>query len=375
MIIFRCDGKCGRTSDSDLPADWRKVYSIGRKEYIGSSVFEAMRNEEYFCPECWARAHTDKRPQDKLATALPVPSKSYQERVSVWFVNCFGLGHAGFVKERAHRFLEEAMELVQACGASREDGHKLVDYVWGRPVGEKKQEVGGTMVTLAILCSIHGIDMLDAGEVELTRAWKDIEKIRAKQAAKRSDSALPGYADEPSVREGHIDGAARDEKGRFTADDVDAIKEILRPALKDDHSSAEFPKAQPHTIGELNKGKPDPKPKGDWRLVLAQEIRSACDQYSPAMTARVGLLQLATNLEMTANNPLTKFEQPLAKDLDTPSFRIPADATPAMVIGAALLAVVDQMRLSAHDNGNRDMQTLSTVMAGKVTDFIKKYLQ
>ena len=93
--------------------------------------------------------------------------------------------------ERTHRFLEEALELAQANGCSREDAWALVDYVYDRPVGTPGLEVGGVMVTLAALCSAGMIDMDEAGDRELKRNWERIDTIRAKQAAKPPGSALP----------------------------------------------------------------------------------------------------------------------------------------------------------------------------------------
>lgn len=98
---------------------------------------------------------------------------------------------AGDPVERNHRFVEEALELAQACGCSASEAHQLVDYVYGRPVGEKAQEVGGVMVTLAALCLAQGLDMHEAGEIELARIWTKVEAIRAKQAAKPKHSPLP----------------------------------------------------------------------------------------------------------------------------------------------------------------------------------------
>jgi len=83
--------------------------------------------------------------------------------------------------ERNHRFLEEALELVQACGCTRYDAHALVDYVFGRPVGEKFQEV---MVTLTALCNAHRISIVKAALAELRRIWTKVEQIRAKQKTK-----------------------------------------------------------------------------------------------------------------------------------------------------------------------------------------------
>jgi len=104
---------------------------------------------------------------------------------------CFGATIAADKVERNHRFLEEALELVQACGCSQADARQLVDYVYGRPQGDINQEVGGVMVTLAALCLANGLDMHEGGEKELARVWNKIEQIRAKQAAKPKGSALP----------------------------------------------------------------------------------------------------------------------------------------------------------------------------------------
>lgn len=120
-------------------------------------------------------------------------AETFQARVRPWMLECFGAEIAADREERNHRFLEEALELVQACGCTRSEAHQLVDYVFGRPVGEKGQEAGGVMVTLAALCLAQGLDMHEAGEAELARVWTKIEQIRAKQAAKPKHSPLPEH--------------------------------------------------------------------------------------------------------------------------------------------------------------------------------------
>lgn len=105
-------------------------------------------------------------------------------------MECFGSMIAGDKEERNHRFLEEALELVQSCDCTRQEAHQLVDYVYGRPVGEKTQEVGGVMVTLAALCLAQELNMHEAGETELNRIWTKVEQIRAKQATKPKHSPL-----------------------------------------------------------------------------------------------------------------------------------------------------------------------------------------
>jgi hypothetical protein len=116
---------------------------------------------------------------------------SFQERVESWLKACFPIAVWSNRAERTHRFLEEALELAQANGCSREDALTLVDYVYGRPIGTPDLEVGGVMVTLAALCSASQINMDEAGDGELKRNWKRIETIRAKQAAKPRGSPLP----------------------------------------------------------------------------------------------------------------------------------------------------------------------------------------
>ena len=117
--------------------------------------------------------------------------EKFQYRVKPWMDKCFGHVISKDTVERNHRFLEEALELVQACECTADEAHQLVDYVFGRPAGDKPQEVGGVMVTLAALCLSQDMDMHEAGEKELERIWTKIERIRAKQAAKPKHSPLP----------------------------------------------------------------------------------------------------------------------------------------------------------------------------------------
>ena len=95
-----------------------------------------------------------------------------------------------------HLIAPSHADVIQACGATRSEAHQLVDYVFNRPVGDKPQEVGGVMVTLAALCLAHQMDMHKAGEIELARIWTKVEQIRAKQATKPKHSPLPGPCEE-----------------------------------------------------------------------------------------------------------------------------------------------------------------------------------
>jgi len=115
----------------------------------------------------------------------------YQNAVGKWMLACFSDEITSDILERNHRFLEEALELVQSLECTKSEAHQLVDYVFNRPVGEPKQELGGVMVTLAALSNTWGMQMELEGLEELKRIWKRIPEIRAKQAAKPKYSPLP----------------------------------------------------------------------------------------------------------------------------------------------------------------------------------------
>lgn len=123
-------------------------------------------------------------------------AQQFQARVGQWLMECFGQDIAHDGMERNHRFLEEALELVQSLGCTQSEAHQLVDYVFGREVGEPVQELGGVMVTLAALCFAHGMDMEAGAEKELSRICDPAitAKIKAKQAAKPRHSPLPQSA-------------------------------------------------------------------------------------------------------------------------------------------------------------------------------------
>ena len=126
--------------------------------------------------------------------------ESFQQRAVAWVQECFGLELATDPAERNHRFLEESLELAQACGCSKEEVLQIVDYVFSRPVSDDKaSEVGGVMNTLAALNGAHGLDMDEVAERELEKCHGKTEKIRAKREGKPTFSseyqALPLTSD------------------------------------------------------------------------------------------------------------------------------------------------------------------------------------
>jgi len=119
---------------------------------------------------------------------------AFQAQVHKWVCSTFNAEVAADRTERAHRFIEEALELAQATGCTKADASMLLDYVYSRPVGRISQEVGGTMVSLAALCNAHGITIETAAWTEIEQCWQRSDKIRAKWLTKPKGSPLPGIA-------------------------------------------------------------------------------------------------------------------------------------------------------------------------------------
>lgn len=109
---------------------------------------------------------------------------TFQSRVKACLIACFGEKKTNDPVFRARRFAEEAAEMCQASGLSREEMIQIVSSVYDREPGQPDQEAGGVLVTFSGLCSSMGIVMRDAGEKELSRITANMEKIRRKERIK-----------------------------------------------------------------------------------------------------------------------------------------------------------------------------------------------
>lgn len=109
--------------------------------------------------------------------------KSFQERMSITCEEIFAEDHFN-IDRRTRSILEEALEVAQVIGFPKERAHQLIDYVYDRPVGELRQEIGGLLSTLAAFATINNIDLMEAGEDELDRLNANKEKIALKHKNK-----------------------------------------------------------------------------------------------------------------------------------------------------------------------------------------------
>lgn len=113
---------------------------------------------------------------------------AFQERIQQWLGKVFDAQTRNSVQERALRLCEEAIELAQALGTNQQQLHKLIDYVYDRPVGSVGQEIAGTMVTLVAVacaagCDLEGVTLAEADRIERPEI---IKKIQDRQAEKRA---------------------------------------------------------------------------------------------------------------------------------------------------------------------------------------------
>lgn len=115
----------------------------------------------------------------------------FQRRVGTWVQACFGAKVSQDIQQRGDRLLEETLELLQATGYDTARVPVLTQYVFSRPIGEPRQEMGGVMVTLAAFGNAAGLDMFGAGLEELERVEQPevMEKCRSKQASRSSTTS------------------------------------------------------------------------------------------------------------------------------------------------------------------------------------------
>ena len=115
-----------------------------------------------------------------------------------WGVRCFGLEHMQDWRIRGLCFGEEAIEVMQVLEVSREQAHRLVDVVYDRPIGKIEQEIGGSIVTLAVLCrSLGQAEVEDLFEREVQRVLSKTPehfRIRNKEKIDLLSPALPAPA-------------------------------------------------------------------------------------------------------------------------------------------------------------------------------------
>lgn len=117
---------------------------------------------------------------NSLIEFLLLVDRSFQGRTYQWAKDTLPLETVVSKEERRQQFLEEALELTQACGGSKEETLMALEYVYSGPAGNLAQEVGGVSTTLNLLCEVYQVDREMAEENELERMHLKADEIREK---------------------------------------------------------------------------------------------------------------------------------------------------------------------------------------------------
>lgn len=112
-----------------------------------------------------------------------------------WAVWAFG-SVASSKEERALRFLEEAMELAQACGISAEQATKVGKRTWARPVGQVATEVAQASLTLTCLSEALDVDQRTVHCQEFMRVRTFTQEYWERRHAVKAQYGIVAGADD-----------------------------------------------------------------------------------------------------------------------------------------------------------------------------------
>lgn len=82
----------------------------------------------------------------------------FQKSVATWGKTNFG-AIAYSKQERAFRFLEEALELCQACEVNLGQVKHIAGIVYSKPIGTKEMELADAQLNLYALANVHGVSL------------------------------------------------------------------------------------------------------------------------------------------------------------------------------------------------------------------------
>lgn len=141
-----------------------------------------------------------------------------------WACRSFGKKHMMDPQVRAARFLEEAVELVQAIGLDKTQAQKVLDIVYSRPAGNTQFEVGGVQMTFMTLCKALNIDRDYYFYMELSRVLEYPTEHFTKRNQQKMDLGLTGHVEEPAAQAQSNDAPAT--VSRFQSDDAHEVEEV-----------------------------------------------------------------------------------------------------------------------------------------------------
>lgn len=126
--------------------------------------------------------------------------RTRQERILDWAIETFG-NVAADRHERAMRFVEEAIELAQSCGLSRETIAAITERAYSRRAGALDSELAQAGMTLEALAEQIGFDLSNLVGNEFNRVREVPKEEWARRHAAKTAIGITANAP-PSVTEG-----------------------------------------------------------------------------------------------------------------------------------------------------------------------------
>lgn len=115
---------------------------------------------------------------------------SRQHIIVKWGKRCFGKDQMADRLYRGLRFIEEALELCQALGLSKEKVLAVVEHVYSRPVGKVEQELGGVGVTWMTVAEACGVNAMACLDKEIYRVLQKTPEHFAERNQQKNDAGL-----------------------------------------------------------------------------------------------------------------------------------------------------------------------------------------
>lgn len=110
--------------------------------------------------------------------------QNLQERTRQLTLQCFGYHNTYDRRERAFRFGEEALEVLQAAGLTTKDILALLETVYSEKPGYLRKELANAHITLMALATANSIELESTTEFDLNWAMENIPAIQARYQKK-----------------------------------------------------------------------------------------------------------------------------------------------------------------------------------------------
>lgn len=159
-----------------------------------------------------------------------------QSRVAKWCADAFGQEQTTSVEQRGLRLAEETIEAAQAAECNPATLHKLVDYVYARPVGELRQELGGVGLCLLAMANAASLSADDIECAEIARVFSKPLSVFSERNKQKNDA---GFTSSPAPEKPKAEYAGLMKELLRAADDRCGLDCCYGTTMKEAHDAIE----------------------------------------------------------------------------------------------------------------------------------------